>query len=63
MSVCIWSGHLSSCECASFPFGFDGGMWDLIVLIYLLVISFLFTLNNVQNKAARVAVRTTNSFL
>ena len=23
--------HLSVCMCASFPFGFDGGMLDLIV--------------------------------
>ena len=23
--------HLSICECASFPFGFGGGMWGLIV--------------------------------
>ena len=21
------------CVCASFPFGFEGGMWDLIVLV------------------------------
>ena len=24
---------LSVCVCASFPFGFEGGIWDLIVLI------------------------------
>ena len=24
--------RLSICECASFPFGFEGGVWDLIVL-------------------------------
>ena len=25
--------RLSVCVCVSFPFGFEGGMWDLIVLI------------------------------
>ena len=28
--------HLSTCVCASFSFGFEGGMWDLIVLTVLI---------------------------
>ena len=38
----VFSEGLSVCLCASFPFGFEGGMWDLIVLIpdYFLVIYF-----------------------
>ena len=30
----------SICVCASFPFGLEGEMWDLIVLIFL-IIAFL----------------------
>ena len=37
--VCPW-GRLSIRVCAAFPFGFKGGMWDVIVLI----IAYLFTL-------------------
>ena len=37
--MCPW-GRLSILVCASFPFGFKGGMWDVIVLI----IAYLFTL-------------------
>ena len=29
----VFRGRLSICVCASFPFGFACGMWDLIVLI------------------------------
>ena len=29
----ILRGGLSICECASCPFGFEGGMWDLLVLV------------------------------
>ena len=32
-TVCALCGRLSACECASFPFGFEGGMWDTIVLL------------------------------
>ena len=28
----VLRGRLSFCECA-FPFGFEGGMWDSIVLV------------------------------
>ena len=31
------------CVCASFPFGFEGGMWDLIVLIPDNCLSIYFT--------------------
>ena len=30
------------CVCASFPFGFEGGMWDLIVLVPDHCLSFYF---------------------
>ena len=29
----VLRGRLSVCECASFPLGFEGGMWDLIALV------------------------------
>ena len=31
--VRVLCGRLSISVCSSFPFGFEGGMWDLIVLI------------------------------
>ena len=38
----VFRQRLSVCLCASFRFGFDGGMWDLIVF---LIIAYLFTLD------------------
>ena len=32
-TVHVFRERLSACVCASFPFGFDGRMWDLIVLV------------------------------
>ena len=32
-AVRVLRRRLSICECASFPFGFEGGMGDLIVLV------------------------------
>ena len=32
-TVRVFRECLSVCVCASFPFGFKGGMWDLIVLV------------------------------
>ena len=32
-TVHVLRERLSICVCPSFPFGFEGGMWDLIVLI------------------------------
>ena len=29
----VLRGLLSICECAVFPFGFEAGLWDLIVLV------------------------------
>ena len=29
----VFRERVSICVCASFPFDFEGGMWDLIVLI------------------------------
>ena len=29
LTLRVLSGRLSVCVCASFPFGFEGGMWDL----------------------------------
>ena len=32
--MCVFREYLSIvCVCPSFPFGFEDGMWDLIVLI------------------------------
>ena len=41
---CVSCEHLSICMCASFPFGFDGGMWDLIVIVSDHCISFHFAM-------------------
>ena len=30
-NVHVFRKQLSICVCASFPLGFEGGMWDLIV--------------------------------
>ena len=30
-ALCYYREILSICVCASFPFGFEGRMWDLIV--------------------------------
>ena len=45
--------HLSVCECSSVPFGFEGGMWDLIVFL-VIALYLLFTLIsfNLQPNAA-----------
>ena len=32
-AVRVFRERLSVCLCASFPFGFEGGMWDLSLLI------------------------------
>ena len=29
----VFRGRWSNCVCPSFPFGIEGGMWDVIVLI------------------------------
>ena len=31
--MCVFRERLSIFMCASFPFGFEGGMWGLIVLV------------------------------
>ena len=31
--LCVSFVNVTSCVCPSFPFGFECGMWDLIVLI------------------------------
>ena len=31
--LCVFRERLSVCMCVSFPFGFKGGMWDLILLV------------------------------
>ena len=40
----VLRGRLSVCECASFPFGFDDGMWGLIALVPDQCLSFYFLL-------------------
>ena len=32
-TIRVFRERLSVCVCASFPFGFEGGMWELIVLV------------------------------
>ena len=43
----VLRGRLSVCECASFPFGFEGRMWDLVVLVPDHCLSFYFALATV----------------
>ena len=38
----VFRERLSICVCSSFPFGFKGGMWDLIVLVVELCLSIYF---------------------
>ena len=33
LCACLFCKRYEFCVCASFPFGFEGGMWNLIVLI------------------------------
>ena len=33
LTVCVFRERLSICVWGSFPFSFEGGMWDLSVLI------------------------------
>ena len=33
LTVHVFHERLSIYICASFPFGFEGGMWDLIILV------------------------------
>ena len=40
--LCIFYERLSVCMCASFPFCFEAGMWDLIELFSDLCLSFYF---------------------
>ena len=52
LSVCVLRGRFSVCETASFPFGFEGGMWDWIVLVpdhYLRFTYFICTLKRNRN--------------
>ena len=39
----VFRERLSICVCASFPFGFEGGMWDFIVLVPDHCLSFDFS--------------------
>ena len=32
-TVCSFRDRVSVCICASFPFGFEGRIWNLIVLV------------------------------
>ena len=32
-NICLFRSCFWLCVCVSFPFGFEGGIWDLIVLI------------------------------
>ena len=41
-TVRVFSERLTICVCASFPFGFGGGMWDLIVVVPDHCLSFTF---------------------
>ena len=48
LAECVLSELLSICVCASFPLGFEGGMWELIVFIPDHCLSF-FTLKTLSS--------------
>ena len=39
----VFRERLSVCVCAAFRFGFEGGMWDLLVLVPDHCLSFYFS--------------------
>ena len=45
---------LSICMCASFSFGFDGGMWDLIVLVPDHCLSFTLPQSHKVNEPLQI---------
>ena len=42
-SLCVSFVNVYLCVCASFPFNFEGGLWDLIVLVPDHCLSFYFS--------------------
>ena len=42
---------VSLCVCASFPFGFEDGVWDLITLKFLIIASLLTFHNILHHKS------------
>ena len=45
----VFRERLSVCMCASFPFGFEDGMWDVIVFVADHCLSFYFVFNRDLN--------------
>ena len=43
----VFREHLSICVCASFSFGFEDGVWDLVVLVPGQCLSFNFKSKNI----------------
>ena len=43
-TVHVFRERLSICVCPSFPFGFEGGMWDVLIPDHCLSIYFLYKL-------------------
>ena len=56
----VLRGRLSSCECASLPFGSGGGMWDLIVLVpdHCLSFSFEYSVKFLRNLTYNITLLT-----
>ena len=49
-TVSVFHECLSNfCVCPSFPFGLEGGMWDVIILIPVHCLSVYFSLANKRN--------------
>ena len=49
--MCLWRALVKFCVCPPFPFGVEGGMWDVIVLIpddFLSI--FYFALEHLRNQ-------------
>ena len=54
--MCVFRERLSVCVQASFPFGFESGVWDLIVSITDYCLSFYITMLKIY---ARISAQVT----
>ena len=56
--MCVYPESLSICVCASFLSGFEGRMWDLIVLVHDHCLSFYFVMSLNINDIAKTNYET-----
>ena len=53
MLMRVFRERLSICVCVSFPFRFEGGIWDSTVLIPNHCLSFYFSSSRHANKSSK----------